>query len=71
MPNSSLIPTRLPTSGKPAAQLVVLLHGWGADGANLIDLAESFAPALPDAQFIAPTRRKCARPTRSATSGSR
>ena len=32
----------------------MLLHGWGADGANLIDLADSFAPALPDAHFIAP-----------------
>lgn len=46
-------PIRKPRSGK-AKQLVVLLHGWGADGPNLIDLAEAFAPTLPDAQFIAP-----------------
>ena len=46
-------PTQRPRSGK-AKQLVVLMHGWGADGPNLIDLAGVFAPALPDAQFIAP-----------------
>ncbi len=47
-------PLRKPRSGGPAKQLVVLLHGWGADGPNLIDLADMFAGALPDAQFIAP-----------------
>ena len=56
-PNSSHSlsgPVRKPRSGGKAKQLVVLLHGWGADGPNLIDLAEGFAPLLPDAQFIAP-----------------
>jgi phospholipase/carboxylesterase len=47
-------PVRKPASGGKAKQLVVLLHGWGADGPNLIDLAEVFAPILPDAEFIAP-----------------
>lgn len=47
-------PIRTPLSGGKAKQLVILLHGWGADGPNLIDLADMFAPALPDAQFIAP-----------------
>ena len=47
-------PIRKPRSGGAAQQLVVLLHGWGADGPNLIDLADMFAPVLPDAQFIAP-----------------
>ena len=47
-------PIRKPRSGGPAMQLVVLLHGWGADGANLIDLADMFAPILPDAFFVAP-----------------
>jgi len=47
-------PSRKPLSGGAAKQLVVILHGWGADGANLIDLAEMFAPVLPDAQFVAP-----------------
>jgi len=46
-------PARHPRSGKPK-QLVILLHGWGADGPNLIDLGEALAPVLPDALFVAP-----------------
>jgi phospholipase/carboxylesterase len=45
---------RKPASGGKAKQLVIILHGWGADGYNLIDLADAFARALPDAHFIAP-----------------
>ena len=45
---------RKPASGGKAKQLVLILHGWGADGANLIDLADLFARVLPDAYFIAP-----------------
>ena len=47
-------PFRKPRSGNAAKQLVVILHGWGADGPNLIDLADMFAPTLPDAHFVAP-----------------
>ncbi|MFV9875371.1 MAG: alpha/beta hydrolase [Rickettsiales endosymbiont of Dermacentor nuttalli] len=47
-------PEVLPSSGKQAKQLVVMLHGVGADGKNLIDLASSFQDILPDAHFIAP-----------------
>ncbi len=55
MPHPSLNgPSRKPRSGNAAGQLVVLLHGWGADGPNLIDLADMLAPTLPDAHFIAP-----------------
>ena len=43
-----------PRSGVPARQLVVLLHGVGADGADLIGLAPYLAEALPDAAFVAP-----------------
>jgi len=43
-----------PRSGKPARQLVVLLHGVGADGADLIGLAPTLAETLPDAAFVAP-----------------
>jgi len=46
-------PQRPPRSGT-AKQLILLLHGWGADGANLIDLGDVMADALPDAHFIAP-----------------
>jgi phospholipase/carboxylesterase len=47
-------PRMAPRSGGPAKQLVVLLHGLGADGQDLIDLATHWAPALPDAAFVAP-----------------
>ncbi len=47
-------PERKPASGGKAKQLVLILHGWGADGHNLIDIAELFARNLPDAHFIAP-----------------
>lgn len=47
-------PIRKPRSGSAPKQLVVLLHGWGADGPNLIDLGDAFGQILPEAQFIAP-----------------
>ncbi len=37
-----------------AEQLVVLCHGVGADGHDLIDLAPWWAAALPQAAFVAP-----------------
>ncbi len=37
-----------------ARQLVVLLHGLGADGQDLIELAPDWASVLPEAAFIAP-----------------
>jgi phospholipase/carboxylesterase len=42
-----------PASGATPKQLVVICHGYGADGHDLIDLAPSFGPAVPDALFIA------------------
>lgn len=47
-------PTALPASGGAARHLVVLLHGVGADGDDLIGLVPAFAQALPDAAFAAP-----------------
>lgn len=47
-------PSHGPTSGRPARQLVVLLHGVGADGNDLIGLAPHLATVLPDAEFLAP-----------------
>ncbi len=38
---------------KPKA-LVVFLHGYGADGADLLGLADPLAPHLPGVQFLAP-----------------
>lgn len=46
-------PSRLPRTG-PVRQVVALLHGVGADGSDLIDLAPMLAPALPGTAFHAP-----------------
>ena len=43
-----------PASGGRPRQLVLLLHGLGADGHDLIGLAPYFAQALPDAAFVSP-----------------
>lgn len=40
-------------SGKPK-QLVVFLHGYGADGADLIEIGRQWRAFLPDAEFVAP-----------------
>ena len=47
-------PRLAPASGNPARQLVVILHGYGADGADLIDLGRAWQGQLPDAAFVAP-----------------
>ena len=43
-----------PARGGRPKQLVVLLHGWGADGNDLIGLAPALAQVLPEAEFLAP-----------------
>ncbi len=43
-----------PVSGQAADSLVILLHGVGASGADLISLAEFWAPALPNTEFVSP-----------------
>ncbi len=43
-----------PASGGPAKQLVILLHGYGADGNDLIGLGQQWARLLPDAAFVSP-----------------
>jgi phospholipase/carboxylesterase len=47
-------PSAPPRSGGPARQLVILLHGWGADGDDLIGLAPYWGELLPDAAFVSP-----------------
>jgi phospholipase/carboxylesterase len=37
-----------------ARSVVVFVHGYGADGADLLGLADAFAPHLPDTVFVAP-----------------
>lgn len=39
---------------KPVRQLVVFIHGYGADGADLIALSERWAQLVPHAAFAAP-----------------
>ncbi|MBI1386510.1 MAG: hypothetical protein GC150_16505 [Rhizobiales bacterium] len=43
-----------PSNGGPPRHLVVLLHGYGANGDDLIALAPPLAEALPDTVFVAP-----------------
>jgi phospholipase/carboxylesterase len=44
-----------PASKGRAKQIVFLLHGVGADGNDLIDLAPRWSQAVPDALFISPS----------------
>ena len=47
-------PRLAPLAGAPAKSLVVFLHGYGADGNDLIDIGRMWAPALPDTAFVSP-----------------
>ncbi len=51
---SRLSGPRVAAQSGVAKQLVVLLHGVGADGADLIGLAPALARFLPHAAFVAP-----------------
>ncbi len=43
-----------PAAGGRPRELVVLLHGYGADGRDLLGLAPYWARTLPHAEFVAP-----------------
>ncbi|HEU5017006.1 MAG TPA: prolyl oligopeptidase family serine peptidase [Pseudolabrys sp.] len=45
---------RLPPRSGAARQLVVFLHGYGADGNDLIDIGRAWQALLPQAAFISP-----------------
>jgi len=47
-------PRMPPSAGGRPTHLVVLLHGYGSNGADLIGLAPYLAKALPRVQFVAP-----------------
>ncbi len=47
-------PRLAPAGGGPARSAVLLLHGYGADGNDLIGLAAEWAPALPETLFFSP-----------------
>src|SRR5690242_698260 len=46
-------PRLAPRSGK-AKSLVVFLHGYGADGNDLIETGRAWQPLLPDTAFVSP-----------------
>jgi phospholipase/carboxylesterase len=45
---------RLAAQSGRASHLVVFLHGYGADGHDLIAMARQWQPLLPNAAFVAP-----------------
>jgi phospholipase/carboxylesterase len=45
---------RKPARSGRARSMVVFVHGYGADGADLLGLADPLAPHLPDTVFLAP-----------------
>jgi len=47
-------PRLSPLSGNKPDSLVVLVHGYGSNGDDLISLAEIIQPALPNTAFVAP-----------------
>ena len=47
-------PTRPPLAGGEPRQLVILLHGLGADGNDLIGLQQYWARLVPEAEFVSP-----------------
>jgi len=47
-------PRLAPASGGPAKSLVILLHGYGSNGEDLIGLAPYWQQALPDTAFASP-----------------
>jgi len=47
-------PSLAPASGGEPRQIVILVHGYGSNGADLIGLAPHWRTTLPDALFVAP-----------------
>ncbi len=47
-------PRHPPATGAAPARIVLLLHGYGADGDDLIGLAPAWAPAMSDTLFVSP-----------------
>ncbi|MGQ0280318.1 alpha/beta hydrolase [Sphingopyxis sp. Q841] len=43
-----------PRSGQPPENIVLLLHGFGSSGSDMIALAPAWQEALPDTLFLAP-----------------
>jgi len=47
-------PEAAPASGRDPQSMVILLHGYGSNGADLMGLVPYLRPSLPDTVFMAP-----------------
>ncbi len=54
MPMTLSGPSRPPLAGGKPRRLVILLHGLGADGDDLIGLQQYWGRLLPEAEFVSP-----------------
>ena len=45
---------RIPAAAGRTSQLVVFLHGYGADGNELIHLGRQWRALMPEAAFVSP-----------------
>ena len=52
--SDSLVSRRRASLSGETDSVVVLLHGYGADGTDLLGLAEPLAPHMPNTVFVAP-----------------
>ena len=59
---------RLEPRGRTGQRLVVFLHGYGADGNDLIDIGRAWQSLLPDAAFVSP---HAPQPVRAGADGPR
>ena len=59
MVNELNVKEKMPTSGS-VKKVVIFLHGYGADGADLFSLSDPLSEQLPDCFFASPDApRKC------------
>jgi phospholipase/carboxylesterase len=54
MPMALSGPSRPPVAGGKPTRLVILLHGLGADGNDLIGLQQYWGHLVPEAEFVSP-----------------
>ncbi|MEM8838621.1 MAG: phospholipase, partial [Pseudomonadota bacterium] len=54
MPHAPLDGPRHEASSGTTKSLVILTHGYGASGHDLIELGKQLAPAFPNTTFVAP-----------------
>jgi phospholipase/carboxylesterase len=50
----SLTGPEIPAASGTTKQLIMFLHGWGADGENLISIGHPLSQLFPHAHFLAP-----------------